>query len=101
MKPVPEYISSEQVHAHFDKIIVKRERPEKTKGGIILTDQAKQYMANNIGRIASVGPSADESLKVGQLVMFGKHSGDWQRLPGTEDEIFICLDVDVMAIVKE
>ncbi len=101
MKPLPENISADQVVAHFDKILVYRERPEVTKGGIILTDSARDYLKNNIGRVVSVGPSADESLQEGMLVMVGKHSGDWIKLPGSDEEIFICLDVDVMAIVYE
>jgi co-chaperonin GroES (HSP10) len=101
MRAIPEYISANQVVAHFDKILVRRERPEVTKGGIILTQQAQDYMKNNIGRVVSVGPSADKSLEEGMLVMVGKHAGDWITLPGSDEEIFICLDVDVMAIVYE
>lgn len=107
MRAIPDSISADQVEAAFDKIIIKRERPEVTKGGIILTESAQQYMADNIGVIVSMGPSADvvdgvksNHLEIGQLVVFGKHAGDWIKLPGTDDEIFICLDVDVMAIIK-
>lgn len=102
MKPIPTYISADQVEAAFDKIIIKRERPEKTKGGIILTDAARSYMAENVGRIVSMGPSSDkDQLDIGQLVIFGRHSGDWIKLPGSEDEIFICLDIDVMSVIRE
>lgn len=102
LKEIPESIAAHQIEAAFDKILVQRFKPEKTKGGIILTDMARDYMADNIGRIISMGPSADEKqLKIGQLVVFGKHSGDWIKLPGTEDEVFICLDVDVMAVIRE
>jgi co-chaperonin GroES (HSP10) len=108
MKSIPDSIAADQIDAAFDKIIIKRHRPEKTKGGIILTDSAKDYMADNVGRIVSMGPSADTvdgvrqgQLDIGQLVIFGRHAGDWIKLPGTEDEIFLCLDVDVMAVIKE
>ena len=101
MKAIPDNISANQVVAHFDKILLRRERPEVTKGGIILTDAAREYLKSNVGRVISVGPSADESLQEGMLVMIGKHAGDWITLPGTEEEIFICLDIDVMAIIYE
>ena len=101
MKAIPEYIAASQVVAHFDKILLRRERPEVTKGGIILPDAAKDYMKTNVGRVVSVGPSACETLQEGMLVMIGKHAGDWITLPGSDEEIFICLDVDVMAIIYE
>ena len=101
MKAIPDYISAGQVTAFFDKILLYRERPEITKGGIILTDAARDYLKNNIGRIVSVGATADPALQEGMLVMIGKHSGDWITLPGSEEEIFVCLDTDIMAIVYE
>lgn len=102
MKSIPESISANQIRAAFDKIIVQRVKPEKTKGGIILTDLARDYMADNIGRVVDIGPSADkQQLDIGQLVIVGKHSGDWIKMPGTDEEVFICLDVDVMAVIKE
>ena len=101
MKAIPDNISANQVTAFFDKILLRRERPEVTKGGIILPDAAQEYMKSNVGRIVSVGPSACDTLQEGMLVMVGKHAGDWTTLPGSEEEVFICLDVDVMAIVYE
>ena len=101
MKAIPDHISANQVVAFFDKILLRRERPEITKGGIILTAQAQDYMKNNIGRVVNVGATADPALQEGMLVMIGKHAGDWITLPGTEEEIFICLDTDVMAIIHE
>ena len=101
MKSIPEHISANQVVAFFDKILLYRERPEVTKGGIILTDSARDYLKNNIGRVVSVGATADPALKEGMLVMIGKHAGDWITLPGSEEEIFVCLDTDIMAIIYE
>ena len=102
MKAIPESICADQIEAAFDKILIRRERPEVSKGGIILTEAAQQYMAENMGRIVSMGPSADKNqLDIGQLVIFGKHSGDWIKCPGTDEEIFVCLDVDVMAVIRE
>ncbi len=101
MKNIPDHITANQVVAFFDKILLRRERPEVTKGGIILTDSARDYLKSNIGRIVSVGATADPALQEGMLVMIGKHAGDWITLPGSEEEIFVCLDVDVMAIVYE
>ena len=75
MRAIPDSISADQVEAAFDKIIIRRERPEVTKGGIILTDDAQKYMADNIGVIVSMGGSADcvngepsNQLELGQLV---------------------------------
>jgi co-chaperonin GroES (HSP10) len=102
LKPIPSHISADQIEAAFDKIIIKREIPEATKGGVLLPDSAKMYMSDNVGRIVSMGPSADrDQLDIGQLVYFGKHAGDWVKLPGSEDSVYICLDVDVMAVIKE
>ena len=97
---LPESISLDQINAAFDKIIVHRIKPTKSKGGIILTESAQDYMSDNIGIITSIGPSVDESLEVGMIVMFGKHAGTWEKIPNSDEEYFVCLDVDVMAIIN-
>ena len=98
---IPESISANQVSAAFDKVIIRRNRPERSKGGIIYTETAKQYMSDNIGVIVSIGPTADPGLAIGEIVMFAKHAGTWETLPGTDDEIFIAIDLDIIALINK
>ena len=96
--------------AQWDKVILRRHQPTQTKGGILLTDHAKKYMSQPVGEVISMGPSAgwldqDDPAKgrafdVGDVVVVGKAAGDWVKLPGSDEELFFCLDVDVLAKVE-
>src|SRR5262245_41817445 len=72
-----------------DRVVVKRiDAEEKTKGGIIIPDSAKEKPSQ--GEITAVGPGGrDETgklipidLKVGDRVLFGKWSGTEVKLDG-------------------
>ena len=74
-----------------DRVVVKRiDAEEKTKGGIIIPDSAKEKPSQ--GEITAVGPGGrDEAgklipidLKVGDRVLFGKWSGTEVKLDGEE-----------------
>jgi len=84
-----------------DRVLVKRiEGPEKTKGGIIIPDTAKEKPQE--GEVVAVGPGRrDEQgkihpveLKAGDRVLFGKYSGSEVKIEGEEyvilkeDEIY-------------
>ncbi len=74
-----------------DRVIVKpMEAEEKTKGGIILPDIAKEkpiegtVIAIGPGRIAEDGKIVKMELKVGDKVLYGKYSGTEVTVEGTE-----------------
>jgi chaperonin GroES len=94
--------------AHFrplhDRILVKRiEAEEKTPGGIIIPDTAKEKPIE--GEVLAVGPGArDESgtvqpldVKVGDRVLFGKWSGTEVIIEG-EDRL-IMKETDVFGVI--
>jgi len=85
-----------------DRVVVKRiDAEEKTTGGIIIPDTAKEKPSQ--GEITAVGPGGrDEAgklipidLKVGDRVLFGKWSGTEVKLDG--QELLIMKESDVMA----
>jgi len=87
-----------------DRVVVKRIDPEeKTKGGIIIPDTAREKPSQ--GEITAVGPGGrDEAgklilidLKVGDRVLFGKWSGTEIRLDG--EELLIMKESDVMGVL--
>ena len=87
-----------------DRIVVKRiEGEEKTKGGIIIPDTAKEKPME--GEVVSVGPGGrDEAgklipidLKVGDRVLFGKWSGTEVKLDG--EDLLIMKESDILGIV--
>ncbi|GAB4066631.1 co-chaperone GroES [Ancylobacter sonchi] len=87
-----------------DRIVVKRiDAEEKTAGGIIIPDSAKEKPSQ--GEVVSVGPGArDEAgklvpldVKAGDKVLFGKWSGTEVKLDGTD--YLIMKESDVMGIV--
>jgi chaperonin GroES len=88
-----------------DRVVVRRiDAEEKTKGGIIIPDTAKEKPQE--GEVIGVGPGGrDESgklipidLKVGDRILFGKWSGTEIKLDG--EELLIMKESDVMGVVQ-
>ena len=88
-----------------DRVVVKRlEGEEKTKGGIIIPDSAKEKPQE--GKIVAVGPGArDEAgklvpldVKAGDRVLFGKWSGTEVKVDG--EDLLIMKESDVLGIVE-
>ncbi len=88
-----------------DRVVVRRlESEEKTKGGIIIPDTAKEKPQE--GEVVAVGPGArDESgkiqpldLKAGDRILFGKWSGTEVKIDG--EELLIMKESDVMGIIQ-
>ena len=87
-----------------DRIVVKRiQEAEKTKGGIIIPDTAKEKPQE--GEVVSVGPGGrDEAgklipidVKVGDRVLFGKWSGTEVKIDG--EELLIMKESDIMGVL--
>jgi chaperonin GroES len=87
-----------------DRVVVKRlESEEKTKGGIIIPDTAKEKPQE--GEIIAVGPGGrDESgkltpldVKTGDKVLFGKWSGTEVKING--QDLLIMKESDIMGVV--
>ncbi len=88
-----------------DRVVVKRiDAEEKTKGGIIIPDTAKEKPQE--GEVIAVGPGArDESgklvaleLKAGDRILFGKWSGTEIKLDG--EDLLIMKESDVMGVIE-
>jgi len=88
-----------------DRILVKRvEEEEKTKGGIIIPDTAKEKPAE--GKVIAVGQGKlDENgkripleIKKGNRILFGKYSGTEVKIEG--EEHLIMREDDVLAIIE-
>jgi Co-chaperonin GroES (HSP10) len=88
-----------------DRVLLKRvEAEEKTPGGIIIPDTAKEKPVE--GEVLAVGPGArDEAgrvqpldVKVGDRVLFGKWSGTEVRIEG-EDRL-ILKESDILGVIE-
>jgi len=89
-----------------DRVVVKRvEAEEKTAGGIIIPDTAKEKPQQ--GEVIAVGPGGrDETgklipidIKAGDRVLFGKWSGTEVKIDG--DEYLIMKESDIMGVLVE
>ena len=87
-----------------DRVVVKRlEGEEKSKGGIIIPDSAKEKPQE--GEVVAVGPGARNEtgklvaldVKAGDRVLFGKWSGTEVKLNG--QDLLIMKESDIMGIV--
>ena len=87
-----------------DRVVLRRiEEDERTKGGIIIPDTAKEKPQQ--GEVVAVGPGArDEKgvvqpldVKAGDRVLFGKWSGTEVKLNG--EDLLIMKESDIMGII--
>jgi chaperonin GroES len=89
-----------------DRIIVKRlEEEEKTKGGIIIPDAAKEkpqegkVIAVGDGKVLDNGQKFALTVKVGDKILFGKYSGTEIKIDG--EEHLIMREDDVLGIIED
>lgn len=88
-----------------DRILVQRvEEENKTKGGIIIPDTAKEkpaegkVIAVGNGKIGEDGKRIAIEVKVGDRVLFGKYSGTEVKVDG--EEYLIMREDDVLGIIE-
>ena len=88
-----------------DRVLVKRvEEEEKTRGGIIIPDTAKEKPQE--GEVVAVGPGArDDSgkiqaldVKTGDRILFGKWSGTEVKLDGKD--LLIMKESDILGVLE-
>ena len=89
-----------------DRVVVKRiEAEEKSSGGIIIPDTAKEKPSQ--GEVIAVGPGGRHEsgklipidVKAGDRVLFGKWSGTEVKIDG--DEFLIMKESDIMGVLVE
>ena len=89
-----------------DRVLVRRiESDEKTKGGLIIPDSAKEKPAE--GEVIAVGAGAKDDdgdripmdVKEGDKILFGKWSGTEITLDG--EELLIMKESDIMGIITD
>lgn len=105
----------------FGRVLIERTVKEKSAGGIIIPN-AQRY-AYPEGLIVALGETAGwtetydedgnkeviQTLRVGDRVIFGRHSGAWldatynsaQKSENDDGKLFICQDADILAVVRE
>ena len=89
-----------------DRIVIKiEEAVEKTQGGIVLPDTAKEkpqrgeVVAVGEGKLLKNGKRVAPALKVGDKVVFGKYSGTEVKIDGVEYNI--SRESDILAKLEE
>ena len=89
-----------------DRVIVKRlEEEEKTRGGIIIPDSAKETPAE--GKVIAVGPGKKDDegkihpvdVKVNDRIIFSKYAGNEIKVDG--EEFLIMREEDILGIVEK
>jgi chaperonin GroES len=88
-----------------DKIVVKRvEAEEKTKGGIVLPDTAKEKPKEGVvvslgaGKLLDNGSRASFQVKEKDRVLFGSYAGTEVKIDG--EEFLILNEDDVLAVIE-
>jgi chaperonin GroES len=89
-----------------DRVVVKRiEEEQKTVGGIIIPDSAKEkpiqgeVLAVGSGKVQDDGSRRPLDVKAGDRVLFGKYSGTEVKVEG--DELLIMREDDILAVVEQ
>ncbi len=95
-----------RVRPLHDRLIVKRlEEEERTKGGIIIPDTAKEkpiegkVIAVGDGRIKEDGTKIPMEVKVGDRILFAKYAGTEVKIDG--EEHLMMKEDDVLAIIEK
>jgi len=87
-----------------DRVVVRRiEAEEKTSGGIIIPDTAKEKPQE--GEVVAVGPGARDdngtlvelSVKAGDRILFGKWSGTEVKIDG--EDLLIMKESDILGVI--
>jgi chaperonin GroES len=103
-RPNEEIMAKTKFRPLHDRVVVRRiDAEEKTKGGIIIPDTAKEKPQE--GEVVAVGPGGrDEAgkliapdVKSGDRVLFGKWSGTEVKLDG--EEFLIMKESDIMGVI--
>ena len=88
-----------------DRILVKRiKEEEKTKGGIIIPDTAKEkpqegkVVAVGKGKVADDGKLVTPEVRAGDKILFGKYSGSEIKLEG--DDLIVLREDDILGIIE-
>ncbi|MBF0455981.1 MAG: co-chaperone GroES [Magnetococcales bacterium] len=88
-----------------DRVVVKRtEEDQKTAGGIIIPDTAKEKPIQGIilavgkGAVSESGTLQPLEVKVGDKVLFGKYGGTEVKIDG--EELLIMRESDIMGVLK-
>ena len=112
--------SSIKYQPKFGRVLIKREIKKQSNGGIIIPDIAAKRNAPCIGTIVALGETAGwcetynenkesvriQTLKLGDKVVFGRHSGAWldqgyleTGKESGDESLFICQDNDILAVI--
>ncbi|MGI9490941.1 MAG: co-chaperone GroES [Geminicoccaceae bacterium] len=95
-----------QIKPLHDRVVVRRiDEDEKSPGGIIIPDTAKEKPMQ--GEVVAVGPGArdedgdriEPDVKAGDKVLFGKWSGTEVKIDG--EELLIMKESDIMGIIED
>lgn len=94
---------SRKIRPLYDRIVVKRleDAAEKTLGGIIIPDQAKEratigeVIAVGAGRVTDEGKILPLQVKTGDTVFFGKYSGT-----DAGDDLLIIREEEILGLVE-
>jgi chaperonin GroES len=88
-----------------DRVLVKRvESEEKTKGGIIIPDSAKEkpiegkVIAVGAGKVGEDGKQRPLDVKAGDRILFGKYAGTEVKIDG--EEHLILREEDILGVIE-
>lgn len=89
----------------YDRVLVKRiDEPEKTKGGIIIPDSAREkplegkVIAAGSGHVTDDGKLRALDVKAGDRILFGKYSGTEVKIDGVDH--LILREEDILGVVE-
>jgi chaperonin GroES len=95
-----------KVRPLYDRILVRRvAEEEKTKGGIIIPDSAKEkpsegeVVAVGSGKVNEKGQLRPLEVKAGDRILFGKYSGNEIKVEG--DELIILREDEVLGVLEK
>jgi len=79
-----------------DRVVIRRSSAEeKTKGGLIIPDNAKEKPIQ--GEVLAIGPEVKD-IEPGNVVLFGKYAGS--EIRNSEDEVLLIKAEDILGVIE-
>jgi chaperonin GroES len=88
-----------------NRVLIKRSKPQTTKGGILLPDSAQEKPREGVviavgpGKIDEQGQQQPMQLKMGDTILFSSYSGTEVKTAETDEEYLILSEDDVLGVL--
>lgn len=89
-----------------NRVLIKRSKPQPTKGGILLPDSAQEKPKEGVivavgpGKLNDEGKTEPMNVKIGDCILFSSYAGTEIKNTDEEDELLIMSEEDILGVLS-